>query len=207
MDDEPTVFVVDDDRAVRNALGLLMKSVGMQVETFADAVGFLNAYTPDRAGCLVVDVRLPGMSGPHLQERLLEQNVDIPLIFISGHGNISTAVRTIKAGAVDFVEKPFDEQVLLDCIQKAIERDARARNERVRHGKLAAALELLTPREKEVMKMLIGGKPNKLIARGLNVSTKTVETHRANIMHKLGIRSVAELVRMAMVAGIDPERP
>lgn len=198
---EPTVFVVDDDDAVRNALHILIESMGIQVATFASVQDFLDSYDPARSGCLVLDVRLPRLSGLELQEHLRREGIQIPVIFISGHGNVAMAVRTMKAGAVDFLEKPFDDQILLESIQRAIEQDRQARAEGQWHDQIRKRLDQLSRREEEVLHLLIRGMSNKLIAHEMNLSTKTVETHRAHIMRKLGVNSMAGLMWIALASG------
>ena len=198
---EPTVFVVDDDDGVRDALGILLESIGVQVAAFDSVQTFLDAYDPAMPGCLVLDVRLPRFSGLELQEHLSRQAVSIPIIFISGHGNVSMAVRTMKAGAVDFLEKPFDDQMLLDSIQRAIELDRQSREDTEWRTKVRDRLQNLSRREEEVLHYLIRGNPNKVIAHEMNLSTKTVETHRAHIMRKLGVNSMAGLVWIALASG------
>ena len=198
---EPTVFVVDDDDGVRDALRILLESIGIQVATFDSVQTFLDAYDPVMPGCLVLDVRLPRFSGLELQEHLSRQDVNIPIIFVSGHGNVSMAVRTMKAGAVDFLEKPFDDQMLLDSIQRAIELDRQSREDSQWRRKVRERLENLSRREEEVLHYLIRGNPNKVIAHEMNLSTKTVETHRAHIMRKLGVNSMAGLVWIALASG------
>jgi len=204
---EPTVFVVDDDDAVRHALSILLESMGIQVATFDSVQTFLDAYEPGMPGCLVLDVRLPRFSGLELQEHLSRQGVNIPIIFVSGHGNVSMAVRTMKAGAVDFLEKPFDDQMLLDSIQRAIELDRQSRRDSEWRSQVCERLANLSPREEEVLRLLIRGNPNKVIAHEMNLSTKTVETHRAHIMRKLGVNSMAGLVWIALASGKYHEIP
>jgi len=198
---EPTIFVVDDDDAVRNALQILIESMGIRVATFASVQAFLDGYDPARPGCLVLDVRLPRMSGLELQEHLRRQGIHIPVIFISGHGNVAMAVRTMKAGAVDFLEKPFDDQVLLESIQRAVEQDRQARADDRWHVQIKERLDQLSRREAEVLHLLIRGMSNKVIAHEMNLSTKTVETHRAHIMRKLGVNSMAGLMWIALASG------
>ncbi len=198
---EPTVFVVDDDDGVRDALRILLESIGIQVATFDSVQTFLDAYDLIMPGCLVLDVRLPRFSGLELQEHLSRQDVNIPIIFVSGHGNVSMAVRTMKAGAVDFLEKPFDDQMLLDSIQRAIELDRQAREDTKWRLQISDRLDNLSRREGEVLQLLIRGNPNKVIAHEMNLSTKTVETHRAHIMRKLGVNSMAGLVWIALASG------
>ncbi len=192
------VFVVDDDAGVRKSLRWLVESVGLSVETYATAREFLDSFDPDRPGCLVVDVRMPGMSGPDLQEALLSRGATLPIIFITGYGDVPTAVRTLKNGAADFIEKPFSNQLLLDRIQQAVQADLHERHERAVTAEVAARAARLTQREREVMNLVAAGKPSKIIAIELGVSEKTVEFHRSNIMNKLGVRSVANLLRLVM---------
>ena len=198
MSSEPTVFVVDDDDGVRKGLSLLLRSVGLNVEVFAGAQEFLEDCNTDRPGCLVLDVRMPGMSGLELQERLKEEHIDIPVIILTGHGDVPMAVRAVQAGAVDFIEKPFREQVLIDRIQQALAMDAQRREERTQRTALENRLTRLTPREKEVLRLVVVGKHNKAIATELGVTVKTVEFHRSKIMEKTQADSVAELVRLVM---------
>jgi FixJ family two-component response regulator len=208
MGPEATVFVVDDNEAMRSSLCWLIESVGLRGEAFASPEEFLAQYYPGRPGCLLLDVRMPGMSGLELQEKLNARDVHLPVIIITGHGDVALAVRAMKAGAVDFIEKPFHDQVLLDCIQRALERDAELRGLQQRRTQVAARMVQLTPREYEVMRMVVQGKPNKEIAATFGVTTKTVEAHRAKVMEKMQARSLASLVRMALVAGmLDEERP
>jgi FixJ family two-component response regulator len=204
---EPTVFVVDDDPAVRESLRWLIESVGLCVSTYGSAGGFLDAYDPHTPGCLVLDVRMPGKSGLKLQEELAARGINIPIIFITGYGDIPVAVRAMKAGAVDFIEKPFDDQALLDLIQKCIERDAQMRLREERHAEALTRLAALTPRERQVMEMVVAGGTNKVIAKHLKVSSKTVEAHRGRVMDKMLASNVAELVRIAMDAGVTRENP
>ena len=201
----PTVFVVDDDAAMRTSLRWLIESVGLSVETYNSAQEFLNAYTPDRSGCIVLDVRMPGMSGLELQEHLNSRRIMIPVIIVTGHGDIPMAVAAMKAGAVEFIEKPFNDQRLLDCVKEALQRDNRIRNDQVEKAAIDQRLDNLTPREREVMEMVVAGKANKVIAALLDVSAKTVEAHRAKVMEKMGVTSLAELVRLALIAGQEFE--
>ena len=202
-----TVFVVDDDQAMRNSLKWLIESVGVQVESFSSADEFLRQYQPGRAGCLVLDVRMPGMSGLDLQEHLVEKGMQIPVVIITGHGDVPMAVRAMKHGAVDFIEKPFNDEVLLDAIRRAIAHEEQQRLQQTEHLQLQRRLGSLTPREHEVMAMVTEGMSNKEIANRLGVSAKTVEAHRARVMEKMQAGSLAELVRMALaVADDDPPR-
>lgn len=191
-----TVFVVDDDEAVRQSLALLIRSMGLVAEVFASAQAFLAACDPQRSGCMLLDIRMPGMSGLELQEELQRRAVDLPVIFITGHGDVAMAVRAMKSGAVDFIEKPFNDQQLLDRINHSLEIDRLARNARAEHSNLAARLELLSPREREVMARIVAGQANKVVAIELGLSERTVEIHRAKMMTKTGARSLAELVTM-----------
>jgi two-component system, LuxR family, response regulator FixJ len=200
MKSRPTVFVVEDDREVREGIALLLRPLDQPVEVFASAHAFLAAYEPSRPGCLVLDVRMPGLSGLELQERLAAHRIRLPIIFISGHADVPTAVRALKAGAVDFLEKPFNGQALCDCIQRALQRDAVWRAEQAAQERTSARLALLTPGERSVLELMAEGDPYKIIARKLGVSYKTVEARRAQIMKKLHCGSLAELVRL-VVAG------
>ena len=193
-----TVFVVDDDRAVRDSLALLVNSVGLEAETFASAQEFLDAYRPERRGCLITDIRMPGMSGLELQEKLSADDIRIPVIVLTGHGDVPAAVRALKGGAVDFVEKPFNPQALLDLIQQAIARDVEIREVAAQGAQVAERKALLTPREHEVMGLVVAGKANKVIAIELAISERTVELHRGRIMKKMQARSLAELMRMVL---------
>ncbi len=202
MSKSETVFVVDDDQAMRKSLKWLIESVGMQVESYASADEFIRNYYPGRSGCLLLDVRMPGMSGLDLQEQFIRQNIKIPIIIITGHGDVPMAVRAMKAGAVDFIEKPFNDEFLLDSIRKALALDVQQRTHQAQRAEIATRLAHLTPREHEVMEMVTNGKSNKEIANQLGVSTKTVEAHRARVMEKMEASSLAELVRMVMAANV-----
>jgi len=203
----PTVFIVDDDDAVRHALQTLVKSMDIQACAFADVQSFLDAYDPEQPGCLVLDVRLPQLSGLELQEYLQRQGIKTPVIFVSGHSTVSMAVRTLRAGAIDFLEKPFDDQALLDSIQRALECDRRIRLDEQWRKNILQYLDQLSRREEEVLRLLIQGKANKAIAHEMSLSTKTIETHRAHIMRKLGVNSLAGLVWMALTSGEYHEIP
>ena len=193
-----TVFVVDDDQAVRESLALLVQSVGIEAETFASAREFLDTYRPDQRGCLITDIRMPGMSGLELQEQLSSDGVRIPVIVLTGHGDVPAAVRALKGGAVDFVEKPFNPQALLDLVQQAIAKDAEIRELADQEAAVAERMSLLTPREHEVMTLVVAGKANKVIAIELSISERTVELHRGRIMKKMQARSLAELMRAVL---------
>jgi FixJ family two-component response regulator len=196
--DKPTVFIVDDDEPVRDSLKMLMRSVGLSAETFAGAAEFLEAYDADRPGCLVLDIRMPGMSGMELQDKLNEIHAILPIIFITGHGDVPMAVKAIQYGAADFIQKPFRDQDLLDRINKAIEQDASNRSQLLETRDIEERLSNLTPREKEVLELIVDGRPNKVIAADLEVSQRTVEIHRARVMDKMRASSLAHLVRMVM---------
>jgi FixJ family two-component response regulator len=200
MNTNPTVFVVDDDEAVRNSLQWLIQSINLPVETFSDAHEFLAHYSPERHGCLVLDVRLPGMSGLELQEQLAGGVLRIPVIIITGHGEVPMAVRAMRFGAFDFIEKPFNDQALLDQVRRAIEYDRRARERFAEYTKIRNRLDRLTPREREVLDMVVAGLITKEIAHQLSVAGKTVEVHRSHIMNKMQAVSVADLVRLTMLA-------
>jgi FixJ family two-component response regulator len=197
----PTIFVVDDDAAVRDALKLLLRSVGHAVETFGSAQEFLDAYGEDRAGCLVLDIRMPGMSGLELQQKLNEKHSIQPNIFITGHGDVPMAVEAMQAGAVDFIQKPFRDQDLIDRINQALEKDSSNRAALGERNDIRRRLETLTPREREVLDLVVHGKANKVIAGDLKLSQRTVEIHRARVMEKMQASSLAHLVRMVLEVG------
>jgi RNA polymerase sigma factor (sigma-70 family) len=194
----PTVFVVDDDEGVRNSLRFLLKSVGLAARTLSSASEFLNTYHPSQPGCLVLDVRMPGMSGLELQQQLNVRGATIPVIFITGHGDVPMAVEAMQHGAFDFLQKPFRDQDLIDRIQRALERDARSRTALAQHARIQERIDSLTPREREVLTLIAQGKSNKVMAAQLGVSQRTVEIHRARVMEKSGAASLAQLVRMVM---------
>jgi two-component system response regulator FixJ len=194
---DPIVYVVDDDRAVRDSLGLLLRSVGIQSETYGSAGEFLNGYDPERVACLVADIRMPGMSGLDLQDELIKREIDVPTIFITGHGDVPMAVTAMKSGAMDFLQKPFRDQELLDRINKALDKAKQHYEAYHEVDEIRARAESLTPRESEVMDMVVQGHANKVIAMDLGVSQRTVELHRARVMRKMGVRSLAELVRLS----------
>jgi two-component system response regulator FixJ len=198
--DNPVVFVVDDDEAVCESLRMLIGDIGLEVRTFTSAKQFLEQYDPSHPGCLVLDVRLSGMSGLELQSRLTEMAIRIPTIIITGHADVPMAVEAMKAGAIDFIEKPFRDQVLLDSIQKAVDMDLRDRRQHKERQDVQSRIELLTQREREVMDRLVAGKSNKSIALDLGISQKTVDFHRANILEKVRVSSVVELVRLTQRA-------
>jgi two-component system, LuxR family, response regulator FixJ len=195
---EPTVFVVDDDAGVRDAVRLLLRSVGLPARTFASAAEFLEEFDPQAPGCIVLDLRMPGMSGRELQKRLLEMGSRIPIIFVTAHGDVPTAVDAVKDGAVDFIQKPFQDQKLLDMINEALDLDRRLREKQREREAVEARAATLTPREREVMALVASGKLNKNVARELGISQRTVEIHRARVMEKMQARSVPELVQMIL---------
>ncbi len=196
------VLVVDDDVSVREALGGLIRSAGLRVETFASAQEFLAHPRTDAPGCLVLDMRLPDLSGLDLQKRLAEIDLEIPIVFITGHGDVPTAVQAMKAGALEFLTKPFADRDLLDAIQRAIKRDRAARRHQARISQLHARYQSLTPREREVMERVVSGLLNKQIAAELGKSVITVKAHRGQVMHKMQAGSLADLVRMSDMLGI-----
>lgn len=194
-----TVFVVDDDDAVRRALSTLMESVSYPCVAYANAQDFLNHYESSRPGCLILDIRMPEMSGLELQVELNKRGWQIPVIFVTGHGDVPMAVDAMKKGAFDFVQKPFRDQDLLDRVNRALQVDASLRQESAGRGDVLHRWESLTPREKEVMALIVEGKANKVIAMDLNLSERTVEIHRARVMEKMKARSVAQLVKMSLL--------
>jgi two-component system response regulator TtrR len=197
-DTRPTAYVVDDDEAIRTLWRWLMESNGIAVQTFSTAAEFISAYRAGGLACLVLDVRLPGMSGLELQEYLKREGIEIPIVFVSGHGDVPTAVSAIKGGAVDFIQKPFGYREVLAIIQRAFERDAEIREKRAKRSQVAERVAALTEREREVMQRVIEGKLNKVIADELGISVKTVEFHRAKVMEKMSADSVAGLVQLMM---------
>jgi FixJ family two-component response regulator len=204
---EPVVFVVEDDVSMRRALSNLFQSVGLEVELFGSASEMLQAKLPDVTGCLVLDVRLPGLSGLDFQRELAEANIHIPIIFMTGHGDIPMTVRAMKDGAVDFLTKPFRDQDMLDAVVTAIERDRKRREADKIIANLQALLETLTPREREILALVSSGLMNKQIAGELGLAEITVKIHRGHIMKKMGARSLADLVRKAEMLGIHRIKP
>jgi FixJ family two-component response regulator len=198
-EEEATVFYVDDDEAMCESIRFLMESVSLNIETFSSARKFLDSYDTARPGCLLLDVRMPEMSGLELQEQLRKRKINIPIIFITGHGDVPMATRAMKAGAVEFLTKPFNDQTLLDSIQNAIEIDTERRNIAQERDRIADRINKLTPREFEVMQCVIKGNLNKVTAYELGISSKTVELHRAKIMEKMQAKSLAQLVAMVLI--------
>jgi len=203
----PIVFVVDDDESVREALRSLFRSVSLRVETFGSAAEFLRSELPDVASCLVLDVRLPGVSGLDFQAELAKANIHTPVIFMTGHGDIPMSVQAMKAGAVDFLTKPFRDQDMLDAVASAIERDRSRRKDEQRLSDVRARFDGLTEREREVMGLVTAGLMNKQIAGELGLSEITVKIHRGHVMRKMAARSLADLVRMAEVLGVRRSKP
>jgi two-component system, LuxR family, response regulator FixJ len=193
---QPTVFIVDDDPAIRFAMQALMDSVNLPHEIFGSADEYLEKITEQRPGCLVLDIRMPGLGGLELQQELIERDNTLPIIFITGHGDVPMAVEAMQKGAVDFIQKPFRDQDLLDRITEALRTDNERREEQQEHAEVAERVDRLTNREREVFGLVVTGKPNKVIAYELGVSQRTVEIHRARVMEKMQARSLADLVKM-----------
>lgn len=205
-DAAPSVYVVDDDPALLRLIRKLLESSGRRVETFASAAEFLAAYDPERSGCLVLDVRMPGMSGLALQERLATDEISLPILIVTGYGDVPVAVQAMRQGAFDFIEKPFSGQLLIDRIEAALAEDARRRRTRMTREEVRRHRATLTPRERQVMDLVVQGKPNKLVGAALQLSPKTVEVHRANVMKKMEAGSLAELVRMSLMLGEESQQ-
>lgn len=203
MSDQPVVFVVDDDRAVRDSLRLILGSSGMLVKGFENAEEFLSFYEDDRPGCLLLDVRMPGMSGLELQQRLSERGIALPIIFISGHADVPTSVSAMRAGAEDFLEKPFRREQLLGRVQEALARGERMRTEQKKRRQALQRFARLTPREREVMALVIKGKSNKEIGRILGTSNRTVDVQRARVMEKMGTATPQELATLNIRFGLE----
>jgi len=191
------VYLVDDEFSVRDSLALLIESTGQSVRSFESAEAFLNNYDPEHPGCLLLDVRMPSMSGLELQGELLKREIFIPIIFISGHAGIPDSAKAFRAGAVDFLEKPFDNEILLERIDEAIKKDIASREQFIEHREIQNRLDHLTHREQEVLSLIVRGHSNKEIARILDISNRTVEAHRASIMEKMQVKSLAELMLLA----------
>jgi two-component system response regulator FixJ len=203
--DSSTIFIVDDHEAVRDSLGALLQANGLSVETYSCGRDFLDALNPSLHGCLLLDLRLPDISGIEVQQKLSAMGAKLRTIMISGHGEIPLAVKAMKAGAVDFIEKPCTDDVILDCVRRALALSEKAREEEATNDDVVVRLALLTPREREVLDALVSGQPNKVIAYDLGISPRTVEIHRARVMSKMEAKSLSHLVRMALAAGIDNE--
>jgi len=206
-ENEPTVFVIDDDAGVRASLQTLLRSVGLRVSTFGSTDEFLAGQRPDAPSCLVLDIRLPGVSGLDFQTKLASSNIQLPIIFITGHGDIPMSVRAMKAGAVEFLPKPFRDQDLLDAVQVGLDRDRTRRESDKAAAGLVSAYQTLTAREQQVMAFVTSGLMNKQIAAEIGVSEVTVKVHRGNVMHKMGAKSLADLVRMADALGTRQPKP
>jgi len=199
-----SVFVVDDDTAVRQGLRFMLRAAGYSVEAFPSARSFLEDYDPRRGGCLLLDVQMPQMTGLELQQRINVRGWRIPVIFITGHGTVPLAISAMKAGAFDFIEKPLREDALLESIERALHWNDRAYEERLERATLQARVASLTPREREVFELVARGEPNKVIARHLGISFRTVELHRAHIIEKLQARSLSDLIRMGIIMNSTP---
>lgn len=200
------VYVVDDEEDVRDAISMLVRSHGLKACAFSSADDFIKDWNPDMPGCLVLDVRMPGQSGLELQEWLVAHAIRVPIIFVSGHGDIPMAVRAVHRGAVDFLQKPFTDSQLLARVHTALELDADQRREDSQTADVRRRLEELTPRELDVLKHLVDGKPNKLIARALDVSPRTVEIHRSRVLQKMGMDNASQVVRIVLEAGVSLEQ-
>lgn len=199
-EEKPIVFVVDDDEAVRESLRWLIASIDLAVETYGSAAEFLEKYDDSPRGCMIVDVRMPGISGIELQRQLSERGIGLPVIIVTGHGDIEMAVRAMKSGAFDFIQKPFNDQVLLDLIQKALVENAKMMDANVERLSIMRQLEQLTGRERQVLNGIVGGKSNRDIAATLDLSEKTIEFHRSKVMRKMGSTSLPELTRKVVLA-------
>lgn len=207
LEKAPTVYIVDDDTGVRTSIRVLLKSVGLASTPLPSAQKFLESFDPAQPGCLILDIRMPGMSGMELQQELNLRGAIVPVIFITGHGDVPMAVEAMRHGAFDFLQKPFRDQDLIDRVQRAIALDRDNRSTLQEHSRIQARLESLTPREREVLDLMTQGKPNKVMAADLGLSQRTVEIHRAHVMEKMGASSVAQLVRMVLDAkssGVTP---
>lgn len=203
MVDRPTVFVIDDEASVRDALALFLDSEGLSVKTYDTAQSFLDEYRSNFHGCMIVDIRMPDMSGLELQETLNGKGVHLPVIFLTGHGDVPMSAKAFKAGAMDFIEKPFNDEDLLASIRDAIAKDRALRQLRLQGALIVKRFSRLTPREKQVMQGVVAGKPNKVIAKELGVSPRTIDIHRSRVMQKMGARTLPDLVTMAAAADIS----
>jgi len=200
---DPLVFIVEDDDAVRESITWLISSVDLKVECFPSAAEFLDQCRPGQAGCLITDIRMPEISGLELQDELNRRGCDIPVIVITGHGDVQTAVRAMKAGAFDFIEKPFNDQLLLDLVHRAVASSVESLREQIEQAEVKSRIDMLTPREKQVLDMISVGDSNKKIAHQLEISEKTVEAHRAKVMSKMQAKSLAALVKMVISMNQD----
>ena len=207
MNDEPTVFVVDDDPSFRDSLRWLLESMNLKVEAYASAEEFLRAHDPARPGCLLLDVRMPHLSGLQLQEMLAARDASLPVIIVTGHGDIPMAVRAMKRGAVDFLEKPFSDETLLERVEEALAMDARRRREAAERDRFAKRVATLTHREQQVLGAIMSGRANKQIAADLGISVKTVEIHRGHVMQKMRAGSLVELTSLYIVGTINEGKP
>ena len=196
------VLIVDDDKGVRASLAALLRTAALEVETYGSGPEFLQAWIPERCGCVLIDVRMPGMSGLQLQSQLAEQGITLPVIVITGHADVPMAVAAMRAGAVDFIEKPFDDDTIISSVQRALGISLKLRDEGLSATALKASIARLTTRERDVLLQVVAGKPNKVIAHELGISIRTVEVHRARVMEKLNASNLPHLIRMAVVAGI-----
>ena len=199
MTREPTVFVIDDDKDVRDFLLELISSIGLRVAVYASPREFLDAFEPSSPGCILLDIRMPDMSGLELQKELAERAIRLPVIILTGHGDVQVAVHAMKAGAVDFIEKPFNNELLLDRIQKAVAASVDAESTWINQDEIVRRLEFLTPRERQVLDLVVAGETNKVVARRLAITEKTVEVHRARVMEKMHAKSFADLVKMVAI--------
>lgn len=200
----PTVFVIDDDHAVCAALKILLESAGLQVETFTSALSFLDRATDATAGCVLLDVRMPGMDGLELQRQLRDREINLPIIIVTGHGDIPMAVRALRAGALNFIEKPFEDHTLLNAVHEALSRDEQTRAVALQREEVRARVDRLTPREYEVMRRVIAGRSTKEIAAEFDVSNQAIDAHRKHVLQKMNVSSIAALVRITLLVGIEP---
>lgn len=205
MTNKPTVIVVDDDEAIRDSLKAVLESAKLSVAVYDSGRSFLDGYERDGAACLLLDIKLPDMNGLELQQKLISEGIDLPVIVMTGYGDVPLAVKAMKAGAIDFIEKPIDRESLLKTVDNALDFARRPRRPQLASEELLAKFELLTPREREVLEQLVIGRPNKVIAYHLGISSRTVEAHRARVMKKMEARGLLHLVHMAMANGINPE--